>query len=115
MFMTEGPPRRQNRLYVRVSRWPSLTSRTSCSQSEKKAAHWIEFELFGDQSNRASLPRWRTANAPPVSMSVTPFTLSDHMPLCWDGRQTTRDPIWSSERGVSTCGLNIPDGAEYTC
>ena len=32
-------PGRLNRSYARVTRWPAVTGSTSCTQSEKKAAH----------------------------------------------------------------------------
>lgn len=72
----------------------------------KKAAQQIEGDwpslpvLVPPQSNVTVLPLCQTSTARPSKES---------------GKQTTREPNWARERGVSTWALNLPLGLEYIC
>jgi len=83
-------------LYVRVTRYPDVTSETSCSTSLKNATkHDLPSETALAVSTLLSWPRWRKISEPPS---------------CLVGNTTTSDPTIASLRGVSMWALKKEPG-----
>lgn len=56
-----------------------------------------------------------TERTPIEALSPSPWCRTTSCPPSWaTGRHTTREPNCPSDRGVSTCGLDIPEVAAYT-